>query len=80
MRPLAEVDPGMVELVEEWRREVAHDHQHDDRPPGLTHEHVTISIALPEADLKHIDEFANAHGLTRSEFFLRAAIREMQRS
>ena len=25
--------------------------------PGLTHEHVTIGIALPEADLKHIDEF-----------------------
>ena len=49
MRSLAEVDPGIVEL--------AHDRQHDDWPPGLTHEQVTISIALPEADLKHIDEF-----------------------
>ena len=47
--------------MEEWRRELAHDRQHDDRPPGLTHEQVTIGIALPEADLKHINDFANAH-------------------
>jgi hypothetical protein len=67
MRPLSEVDPAMVELVEAWRRELAR-------------ETVAVSINLPEADLKHIDEFANAHGLTRSEFLLRAAIREMQRS
>jgi uncharacterized protein len=71
MRPLSEVDPGMIEAVEQWRRELAHDRQHD---------LLTISIALPEADLKHIDEFASAHGLTRSEFFLRAAIRETLRT
>ncbi len=37
----------------------------------LARETVAVSINLPENDLKHIDEFANAHGLTRSEFLLR---------
>jgi metal-responsive CopG/Arc/MetJ family transcriptional regulator len=46
----------------------------------LARETVAVRINLPETDLKHIDEFTNAHGLTRSEFLLRAAIREMKRS
>ena len=37
----------MIEAVEAWRRELAR-------------KTVTISIDLPEDDLKHIDEFANA--------------------
>jgi predicted DNA binding CopG/RHH family protein len=67
MRPLSEVDPTMLEVITEWRRELAR-------------ETVAVSINLPETDLKHIDEFASAHGLTRSEFLLRAAILEMERS
>lgn len=38
---------------------------------------VRVNITIPEPDLRAIDQFAEAHGFTRSGFLLRAAKKEM---
>ncbi|HEX7887682.1 MAG TPA: type II toxin-antitoxin system HicB family antitoxin [Phenylobacterium sp.] len=39
---------------------------------------VRVNITIPEPDLRQIDQFAEAHGFTRSGFLLRAAKREIE--
>lgn len=39
---------------------------------------VRVNITIPEPDLREIDQYAEAHGFTRSGFLLRAARREME--
>lgn len=39
---------------------------------------VRVNITIPEPDLRRIDQFAEAHGFTRSGFLLRAAKREIE--
>jgi len=40
---------------------------------------VRVNITLPEAALRRIDEFARAHGLSRSSFLARAAMESIAR-
>lgn len=40
---------------------------------------VRVNVTLPEAALRRIDEFARAHGLSRSSFLARAAMESIAR-
>lgn len=40
---------------------------------------VRVNVTLPEAALRRIDEFARAHGLSRSSFLTRAALESIAR-
>ena len=46
-----------------------------DPVPRMTH----VNVSVPEPDLKAIDEYAEAHGLTRSGFLVEAAKAAMKR-
>ena len=41
---------------------------------------VRVNVTLPEGALRRIDEFARAHGLSRSSFLARAALESIARS
>lgn len=46
--------------------------------PVVSRKAVRVNITLPEPELVSIDQFAEAHGLTRSGFLLTAAKRAME--